>query len=266
MSDPDRRPAGFLSRSNDDPIKIFGVAIGVALICSLLVSGVTAYLRPIQEANLAAERNARMGAMLDAVPGLRDVIAESGADGLQTRMVDLDTGQFVPDANVSAFDYDTAASSEELAVSIPADRDLARLRTRPAQIPVNIVERDGELLLLVLPMRGRGYQSTIIALMALESDLRTVAALRILEQGETAGLGARIETPEWQEGWTGKQVADSNGTIVIDVVRGGAKTAFEVDGISGATITSTGVANTVRYWLGDHGFGPLIERLRAEGA
>ncbi|SOE18236.1 Na+-transporting NADH:ubiquinone oxidoreductase subunit C [Hoeflea halophila] len=256
---------GFLARSNDDPAKVFGVAISVALTCSLLVSGATAYLRPVQEANLAAEREARMAAMVDAVPGLRDIIAESGADGLETRMVDLSTGQFVPGAETAGFDYDAAASSEDIATTIPGDRDLARLRTRPSQIPVNIVEKDGELLLVVLPMRGRGYQSVISAVMALESDLTTVAALRILEQAETAGLGARIETPEWQASWVGKQVAGTDGTIMIDVVRGGASTSFEVDGISGATVTSQGVANMVRYWLGDHGFGPFIERLRAEG-
>ncbi|MEN0000173.1 MAG: NADH:ubiquinone reductase (Na(+)-transporting) subunit C [Pseudomonadota bacterium] len=265
MSDQDRKAISFLARSNDDPVKVFGVAVGAAFICALLVSGATAYLRPVQEANLAAEREARMAAMLDAVPGLRDVIAESGGDGLQTRMVDLETGQFVAEADTAGFDYEAANTSEELAIAIPGDRDLARLRTRPAQIPVNIVERDGELLLLIVPMRGRGYQSTISAVMALEADLRTVAALRILEQGETAGLGARIEDPQWQASWIGKQVADEDGVIVIDVVRGGASTPFQVDGISGATITSLGTANMIRYWLGDHGFGPLLERLRDQG-
>jgi len=36
----------------------------------------------------------------------------------------------------------------------------------------------------------------------------------------------------------------------------------EVDGISGATITGRGVTNLVRYWLGDQGYGPLLDKLR----
>jgi Na+-transporting NADH:ubiquinone oxidoreductase subunit C len=42
------------------------------------------------------------------------------------------------------------------------------------------------------------------------------------------------------------------------------KVNFEVDGISGATITSKGVTNLIRYWLGSDAFGPYLERLRRQ--
>ncbi|MEO2048054.1 MAG: FMN-binding protein [Pirellulales bacterium] len=38
----------------------------------------------------------------------------------------------------------------------------------------------------------------------------------------------------------------------------------QIDGLSGATITSRGVSNLVRYWLGPDGFGPYLEKLRKE--
>jgi Na+-transporting NADH:ubiquinone oxidoreductase subunit NqrC len=44
-------------------------------------------------------------------------------------------------------------------------------------------------------------------------------------------------------------------------VRGGTG-EFEVDGISGATRSSSGVGNLVRFWLGENGFGPFLARLR----
>jgi Na+-transporting NADH:ubiquinone oxidoreductase subunit C len=48
-------------------------------------------------------------------------------------------------------------------------------------------------------------------------------------------------------------------------VRGEATGPFEVDGISGATHTSNGVANMLRFWMGEDGFGPFLAKLRAGG-
>ncbi len=75
-------------------------------------------------------------------------------------------------------------------------RPIRGLKRRENHAPVYLLERDGELMLLVLPMRATGYQSTITAMLALQPDLRTVAALTITEQGDTPGLGARIEEPD----------------------------------------------------------------------
>ena len=36
----------------------------------------------------------------------------------------------------------------------------------------------------------------------------------------------------------------------------------EVDGLSGATITSRGVSHLLEFWLGDLGFKPYLERVR----
>jgi Na+-transporting NADH:ubiquinone oxidoreductase subunit C len=120
-------------------------------------------------------------------------------------------------------------------------------------------------LLIVLPVSGNGYQSVIKAMLALEPDLSTIAALTITQQGDTPGLGARIEDPAWQALWAGKQAVDETGQVAITVVRGQAASPNEIDGITGATITSNGVANMLRYWLGEHGFGPFLDRLRQEG-
>ena len=253
----------FLKRPNNDRVKVFGVALILALVCSLTISVVTIALRPIQQANLVAEREARMASMIDTLPGLRNLLEEAGVDGLEAGLVDLSTGNLVPDGDVDAYDYDSAATDPETSIEIPANIDMAGLKRRPTLVPVYFLERDGELALLVLPVRGRGYQSEISAMLALEADLRTVAALVILSQAETPGLGARIEDPDWQSLWPGKQIADENGQLAINVVKGAGSGPYEVDGISGATLTSNGVANMVRYWAGEHGFGVLLERIKS---
>ena len=37
---------------------------------------------------------------------------------------------------------------------------------------------------------------------------------------------------------------------------------YKIDGLSGATITSNGVTGLVRYWLGEDGFGPYLQKFR----
>ena len=62
-----------------------------------------------------------------------------------------------------------------------------------------------------------------------------------------------------------KKLADESGTLQITV----AKTAppagndYFIDALSGATLTSRGVDNLVRFWMGDRGFGPFLKNLKA---
>ncbi len=265
MFDPLSTWRSFLARPNDDRIKVFGVAILVTFFSAMLVSTASVVLKPMQDAHLEAERAERMARMIDTLPGLRSIMEEMGIDALETRLVDLETGAFVEGIDPASYDVQAATTDPERSVAIPKELDVARLGRRAKLAPVYLLERDEELLLVVLPVVGSGYQSTLRAMLALEADLQSVAALTITEQGETPGLGARVETPEWQALWPGKQIADENGEIVISVVRGQATSPYEVDGISGATVTSNGVGNMLRYWLGPHGFGSFFEQLREEG-
>ncbi|MFQ6549647.1 NADH:ubiquinone reductase (Na(+)-transporting) subunit C [Aestuariibius sp. 2305UL40-4] len=251
--------------NKDDRLRVFAVAITVALVCAIVVSVSSVLLRPYQEAHLEAERQARMDAMLDALPGMREIMEEAGVDSLSTRIVDLETGIFDPDIDPASFDQQTAGNDPNRSVPIPPEQDVAELRTRARHAPVHFLDRDGELLLVVLPVSGTGYQSTIRAMLALEADLNTIAALTITDQEETPGLGARIEDPVWLAQWPGKEIADETGQIEISVVRGQASGPHQVDGLTGATRSSNGVGNMLRYWLGDHGFGPFLDRLAEEG-
>ncbi len=253
------------AQTKESPAKVIGMAVIVAFVCALVVSTASVLLKPIQDAHLEAEREARMAAMLDTLPGMRELLEEAGAENLETRLVDLSSGEFVASDDPAAYDEMEAAGDPDAAVPVPSELDVAGLGQRGPNAAVHILEGNGRVQLVVLPVRGTGYQSMIRALLALEADLRTVAALTILEQGETPGLGARIEDPEWQALWPGKEVANEAGEIVISVVKGEATKPYEVDGITGATQTGSGVANMLRYWLGPHGYGPFLERLRSGG-
>ncbi|MDP3222331.1 MAG: NADH:ubiquinone reductase (Na(+)-transporting) subunit C [Rubrivivax sp.] len=252
-----------LGLPNESPVKTLIVAFGVALTCASAVSFTAVKLKPLQDTHLAQERQARMAAMVAALPGVADMLRLSGADSLETRLVDLATGSFATGIDPARFEPRVAASDPTLSIELSREADVAGISRRANFAPVHLLRRGKQVAVIVLPVYGSGYQSTIHAYLALEGDLETVAALTIIEQGETPGLGARIEAPAWQALWPGKRIADETGAVRISIVRGQASGPHEVDGISGATRTTTGINNMLAFWLGDQGFGPFLRRLKS---
>ena len=81
---------------------------------------------------------------------------------------------------------------------------------------------------------------------------------------ETPGLGGEVEKPWFQNNFVGKRFIDENGNLVgIKVVKGKAdpNSQYEVDGISGATITSKGL----EYFLVDDlkKYEPFFQKVRS---
>lgn len=101
---------------------------------------------------------------------------------------------------------------------------------------------------------------------ALDSDANTIAGLGFYEHGETPGLGGEVDNPRWKAVWEGKH-AYRDGDVAISVIKGtvnpdSSKAQWQVDGLSGATLTSKGVSNLVQFWLGEDGFAPYLNNLR----
>lgn len=252
----------FLALPNDSRIKTLGVAFLVALISAITVSVTSVTLKPRQQAHIDAAREANLAAMMAKLPGLADILRETGADTLETVIVDLEAGQIDGTVDAASYDFLAAQTDPGQSAALLPEDDLAAIGQRPNLAPVYLLRGTDGLALVVLPIYGTGYQSTIRAYLALKDDLNTIAALSIYEHGETPGLGSRITDPGWLALWSGKQAADAAGVITITVVRGSAATASEVDGITGATRSTTGVANLVQFWLGPHGYGPFLTRLK----
>ncbi len=254
-----------LALPNDSRVKTITIAFLVSAVSAIVVSGTAVTLRPLQQANQAAERQARMDAMIASLPGMAYILAASGADTLETVIVNIQTGELAENIDPVDFDMRAVATDPEISTPLETTIDIAGIGRRPDLAQIHILKSGDAVELVILPVYGQGYQSTIYALLALEGDLNTIAALTITEQGETPGLGTRIEEPAWQELWPGKQIANADGEIVISVVRGSATNEFEVDGITGATRTGNGVTNMVQFWLGENGYARVLENLRAGG-
>ena len=102
----------------------------------------------------------------------------------------------------------------------------------------------------ILPIYGAGLWGPIWGYVALNDDKDTVYGVYFNHAGETPGLGAEITTPKFQAPFVGKKVLE-NGEVGLSVVKNGkvAKPDYEVDGISGGTITSQGVDAMIKDCL-----------------
>ena len=249
------------SSLSGSPVRALRVALGVALVCSLLVSVTAVTLRPYYTANLEAERIARLGSILAA---LHDVTGEIRPQDIETRIVNLETGNYQDDIDPSTWDIRKATGDPSQSVAIPPEHDVAQIKRRAKDSVVYLVRKpDGSKSAVILPVWGVGYQSALYGYLALSADLDEILALKFYEQNETPGLGNRIQDPAWEKLWEGKKPFDESGSVAITVGgEGRGDSPGHVDGISGATRTSLGVNGLVRFWLGDFGFGVYLDRLR----
>ena len=246
----------------------FGVALLLCVVCSVFVSGAAVMLKPTQDANklLDKRRNILTAAGLADEAGTVDELFER----IEARIVDLGTGEYRDDVDVDTYDFIAAAADPQMGLAIPGNQDWAGIKRRARYVPVYLVQKKGEVDKVILPIYGKGLWSTLYGFVALDhDDLNTIRSLLYYQHGETPGLGGEVDNPSWKALWNGKQAFGADGSVRIRVVRGAVDLAapgseHRVDGLSGATITSRGVHEMLRYWLGDGGYGKYLDRLRAQ--
>jgi len=258
--------------NNDSPFKAFIVVLLVALTCSSLVSAAVVLLRPIQMQNQVIERSRKiihLTGLLEGTGTPSDEEMLSLYRNLDIRIVNLEDGSFEPSIDPATFDQRKAASDPELSEAIPAPADVARLGRRSRYATVYLVWKDGRFDRIILPINGTGMWSMLYGYIALKSDLNTIAAATFYEHGETPGLGDQITRPDWLAHWEGRKIRDQRGELRFEIgaekVEPGSPAAdYQVDALTGATVTSEAVAALVRFWMDDYGFGPMLDRLREQ--
>lgn len=255
-----------MSASVETPTKTLLVALGVSLVCSVVVAAAAVGLRPRQAENELRfqQRN------ILAAAGLYDPGRDVGEqfEQIEVRIVDLATGEYIEDLDPN--DYDAQAALRNPAQSDALDKsvDIANIKRRERYAKVYLLRDGDEIETIILPIRGYGLWSTMYGFIALEADGNTVSGLSFYEHGETPGLGDKIEDPRWLGLWPGKKVYDADGEPQLQVIRGqaAADDPHSIDGMAGATLTGRGVTNMLAFWLGGQGYGPYLRGLEQTGS
>ena len=255
--------------NNDSLEKTIAVALSLCFVCAVLVSLAAVALRPIQAHNKALDMKKNI---LD-VAGLLDDgvdIDSAFSEKIEAKIVDMTTGEYVEGMDVDTYDQRKAAKDPDQSVKIPVDKDKASIKRKAKFAMVYLVKSGDTIQSIILPVHGYGLWSTMYGFLSLDADGQTVQSINFYDQAETPGLGGEVVNPNWRALWKGKKVYAESGEPTLGLIKGVVNTSkpgseFQVDGLAGATLTSTGVTNLVRYWMSNEGFAPYLNKVRTDG-
>jgi len=208
---------------------IIYIIILVVLVGSAL-AWVSTALKPEQTKNANADKMKQILAAVHCTPANSTLVAETFERDIKGIVIDND-GNIVDKA--VAFDVNVADQSKESDIS-------RRL------LPVYIYTDETVGTKYILPLYGQGLWGPIWGYIAIDSDGSTVYGAYFSHQGETPGLGAEIEKPAFQKQFINKKMFKNGEFLPVTVVKAGQHPQGNedyVDGISGGTITSKGVAS-----------------------
>ncbi|MEM7524378.1 MAG: Na(+)-translocating NADH-quinone reductase subunit C [Pseudomonadota bacterium] len=265
MHDDQNRPGPlkrFLAASPDSVGKTVIVATTVCLFASMVVAAAAVSLRPMQAANKLQDKQIN----ILEVAGLYQpgVDITEAFEAFEPQVLELETGTFAPQFDPKTFD--DRAAADDPATSVELTDDPAGIGRKARFVNVYLLRNpNGALDKVILPIHGYGLWSTLYGFVALEPNGNDIFGLQFYEHAETPGLGAEVDNPRWKALWRGKKLADDDGELQITVAKtpppAGAN--YHVDGLAGATLTTRGVDNLVRFWMGEAGYRPFLDRLKA---
>ncbi|HET6245964.1 MAG: NADH:ubiquinone reductase (Na(+)-transporting) subunit C [Bacteroidetes bacterium] len=219
-------------------IYTFGFSAALVIVVGLLLASAAIGLKPFQSANVRIEK-------------MQDIIGSVGISAtpaqaeekfnsiIKEQLVLTSEGKVVDGAEYTAFDIDLSKEIKK-----PHEK---------RQYPLFIANLDDKKFFIV-PMRGKGLWGPIWGYIALDASMNVfnVYGAKFDHKSETPGLGAEINTTEFQKQFVDKLIFDEGGNYKpIKAIKGGvaAGDMHAVDAISGGTITSNGVNEMIKRTL-----------------
>ena len=207
----------------------FAYAAAMVIVVAFLLSFVSSSLRAKQDANVKLDTKKQILYSLN--------VTTADADAYFSKNV-----------------KDMILKNDTALVEYPAENFATLYETegKANRYHVFVCNLDGQTK-YVIPVYGAGLWGAIWGYVALNDDKSTVFGTYFSHASETPGLGAEIQSAAFQKRFEGKQIGDSTGVKISVVKNGKVEDAkYEVDGISGGTITSTGVDAMLKSCLGNY--------------
>ena len=216
------------------------MTVVVALVLSMMYTG----LKSVHQVNEAVYNKK---AILSAVANQlgKDVVKLSNQEvetifssQIDQKVLDMTGKELTPD-EVKAATGGVASTADKI--------DMGKEMKKPENqrlLPLYIFKASDGKSYNIVSVRGKGLWDEIWGNVALEDDWSTVAGVSFDHKGETPGLGAEIKDNQaWVNQFIGKNIYNKDGIFTsVKIIKAGARDqSYQVDGISGATITADGV-------------------------
>ena len=203
----------------------------IAIVCSLLLSLASEGLKDLRNKNIEIDKK-------------KNILTAIGIDVDKFTILDVDKSFIENDIDTLIISLDGNVADIKL-------NDINELENKQNG-KVSYYYNSKEVLplykakaknVIIIPISGKGLWSSLFGYFAIDADnFSTVQGITFYAHGETPGLGAEISKEWFQSNFIGKEIYDEGELLSIRVTKPGlANGLYEVDGISGATITSNGV-------------------------
>ena len=239
MSNSNNLFVKFKNMPVDSIIKTVIVATILCFVCSMVVSFAAVNLKEIQDVNKTLDKQKNILQVAGVYYDGMDV--QKTFSSFQPAVVDLNTGKFTDKFDPLSFDDKKAAQDPLLSISL---------------------KDDGTLDKVILPIHGYGLWSTLYGFIALEKNCNDIFGLQFYQHAETPGLGAEVDNPKWKAQWNGKKLNNDKGDLMIQITKVKKDPNHDIDALAGATLTSNGVDNLVKFWMGEAGFKKFLNNFK----
>jgi len=208
---------------------IFIFAIVMVVVVAVLLSFTAISLKPIQLKNIELEKKKNI---------LSSVHIPNTVSDAEKKYEKYIVKEFIVSSDGKALEGDAFDINMKEELSKPLDK---------RKLPLLEAQLETGKIYYIIPLRGTGLWGPIWGYVSLKDDLNTIYGVNFDHEGETPGLGAEITKKYFQKQFKNKTLFDENHQFVSISTVKAAKTLTEhqIDAISGATITSRGVANMI---------------------
>lgn len=205
-------------------------AVGLVLVVGLALSAVYQALKPQQDRNAADDTRSQIlkAALITSTP--EQSVSELYAEHVKEAYIVSYNGNIVSKDSQAAFDI-TRSMAQEM-----------KKKENERKLPVFVCDTENGRK-YILPVYGQGLWGPIWGYVAFNENGSTIYGAYFAHQGETPGLGAEIEKPEFSNQFQEKDVFNHGKFESVAIVKTGKEPQGRsfVHSISGATITSQGV-------------------------
>lgn len=211
-------------------VYVIGFAVAMTVICGGLLALANQGLKDKQQEQITLDTQKQI---LSAVMAIEE----------NTPVTDIYENQI----NAYVVDSEGKKIDGVIAEKVNTKKEFKKKEASEKQLPVfEFKNASGQVEAYIIPMFGKGLWDDVWGYVALETDLMTIKGASYSHKGETPGLGARIADKEIQDRFIGKKILDAQGNVAsVSFIKGEAVsssfTDHEVDGLSGATMTTKGV-------------------------
>ncbi|CAL1329480.1 Na(+)-translocating NADH-quinone reductase subunit C [Candidatus Providencia siddallii] len=252
-----------IKKINNNTLKTLLIVFLLCLVCSIIVTTVSVNLKSKQEEQikLDVQKNILNVSGLLKYKMTQKEIKEIYNKYIEKKFLNFKTNKLY---TINNFNLKKELNSDKTSIKLSSNEDIAKIHRRANFSEIYLVKNNtGDISQIILPIYGSGLWSIMYAFISINSDGITSNGITFYEHGETPGLGGEVDNQKWKKQWKGKKLFNNNGKIAIKIIpHNTSNNIYNIDSLSGATLTSNGIQHILDFWLGDKGFGPFLKKVQ----